>query len=97
MLGRASCDGANPSTAPSPRAAFSQYRPTSPPAFGQPYVAVKNDITERVLSHVVPSMASYARVLQAYVYRRSFPSELYAPSRRCLEEAVIRDPAYAEA
>ncbi len=64
---------------------------------GQPYGAVKSDVTKRVLSHAVPSMASYACVLQAYIYRRSFPPELYAPTRACLEQAVKRDPAYADA
>ncbi|WP_424753263.1 hypothetical protein [Methylobacterium sp.] len=64
---------------------------------GQPYGAVKSDITQRVLSHAVPSMASYACVLQAYIYRRSFPAELYAPTRACLERAVKDDPGYADA
>lgn len=63
---------------------------------GQPYGVVKSDITRRVLSHAIPSMASYACVLQAYIYRRSFPDDLYAPTRRCLEEAVKRDPSYAD-
>lgn len=64
---------------------------------GQPYGVVKSDITRRVLSHAIPSMASYACVLQAYIYRRSFPDNLYAPTRKCLEEAVVRDPSYADA
>jgi TolB-like protein len=64
---------------------------------GQPYGVVKGDITRRVLTSEVPSMASYACVLQAYVYRRGFPTELYAPTRACLEEAVARDPSYADA
>ncbi|TPE47727.1 hypothetical protein [Amaricoccus solimangrovi] len=66
-------------------------------ALGQPYGAVKGDVTARVLSGAVPSMASYACVLRAHIYRRSFPPELYAPTRACLEEAVRRDPSYAEA
>jgi TolB-like protein len=66
-------------------------------ALGQPYGVVKSDVTRRVLSHAIPSMASYACVLQAYIYRRSFPEDLYAPTRRCLEEAVRRDPLYADA
>lgn len=42
-------------------------------------------------------MASYAGVLQAYVYHRSFPPALYGPTRACLEAVVKSDPSYADA
>ena len=46
---------------------------------------------------VEPSMASYACVLRAYTYRRTFRDELRRPVLACLEAAVERDPDYAEA
>ncbi len=41
-------------------------------------------------------MASYACVLRAYTYRRTFRDELRQPVLACLEAAVRRDPDYAE-
>jgi TolB-like protein len=64
---------------------------------GQPYGVVKNDLTERTSSAANPSMSSYACVLRAYAYRRSFQADLHAPLLACLEAAVERDPDYAEA
>jgi TolB-like protein len=66
-------------------------------ALGQPYGVVKNDVTARVLSGSAATMPSYACVLRAYAYRRSFATELYAPVRACLEAAVARDPGYSDA
>ena len=34
---------------------------------------------------------------RAFAYRRTFAKELYPPVRACLEEAVRRDPGYADA
>ena len=64
---------------------------------GQPYGIVKNDLTERASGAANPSMSSYACVLRAYAYRRSFQAELYTPVLACLEAAVRHDPDYAEA
>ena len=43
-----------------------------------------------------PSMTSYACVLRANTYRRTFRDELRQPVLACLEAAVARDPDYAE-
>lgn len=64
---------------------------------GQPYGILKNDLAERASGAANPSMSSYACVLRAYAYRRSFQAELYAPALACVEAAVRRDPDYAEA
>ena len=50
----------------------------------------------RLSGGVEPSMASYACVLRAYTYRRTFRDELRQPVLACLEAAVERDPDYAE-
>ena len=42
-------------------------------------------------------MPSYACVLRAYTYRRTFRDELRQPVLACLDAAVQRDPDYAEA
>ena len=44
-----------------------------------------------------PSMPSYACILRAYEYRRTFEDALHAPAMACLKEAVLRDPEYADA
>jgi tetratricopeptide (TPR) repeat protein len=42
-------------------------------------------------------MASYACVLSANEYRRTFEDVLFAPALACLTNAVTKDPLYAEA
>jgi TolB-like protein/Tfp pilus assembly protein PilF len=42
-------------------------------------------------------MRSFACVMRAYTYRHANRRDLYAPVRTCLDEAVARDPDYAEA
>ncbi len=42
-------------------------------------------------------MASFSCVMDAYTYRYTNRSDLYAPARACLEATVLRDPSYAEA
>ena len=64
---------------------------------GQPYGVVKSDVTDRVLNGSAVSAPSYACVLRAYAYRRSFATALYQPARTCLEAAVARDPGYPDA
>ena len=62
---------------------------------GQPYGVLSGKEAGRLSG--APSMPSYACVLRAYHYRRSFSDELYGPARACLEVAVARDPGYADA
>jgi TolB-like protein/Tfp pilus assembly protein PilF len=64
---------------------------------GEPYGAMTDAAANRLLGADVPSMASYACVLEAYVYRRTFGADLYAPALACLRAAVRRDPGYAQA
>jgi TolB-like protein len=64
---------------------------------GQPYGVIHSDMTDRLAQSAIPSMPSYDCVLQAFAYRRSFLSELYAPTLACLEAAVQRDPDFADA
>lgn len=64
---------------------------------GQPYGIVNTDVGARHNSSNVAHMQSYACVLRAYHYRRSFSRDEVAPIRSCLEEAVRRDPAYGDA
>lgn len=66
-------------------------------AIGQTYGPLHEAVLQRVQKSVDPSMRSYRCVLEAHRYRRTFVEELYAPTRRCLEDAVTRDPDYAQA
>ncbi|MGO4440684.1 tetratricopeptide repeat protein [Rhizobium sp. RAF56] len=63
---------------------------------GQSYGIVNNDAASRLLDKAAaPSMPTYACILRAYAYRRTFGSELYPPVRTCIEDSVRRDPSYA--
>ena len=64
---------------------------------GQPYGVVANDLATRLATPAVSSMQSYVCVLRAYGYRRGFSPEELDPVLGCLEEAVQREPQYAEA
>ncbi len=66
-------------------------------ALGQPYGIIRSDVTIGLPEDFNPSMSSYECVLRAYSYRRSFVRALHAPTVDCLEQAVERDPKYAEA
>lgn len=63
---------------------------------GQPYGIVREMATNRIAKDAPRTMTAYGCVLQAYVYRRTFARELYAPVRGCLENAVRLDPRYAD-
>lgn len=65
-------------------------------AIGQPYGAMRTELAGRVTPTDV-AMSSYSCVLSAYTYRHRNRSALYEATRACLEEAVVRDPAYAAA
>ncbi len=64
---------------------------------GEPYGAVNEAVGRRMDRESAPSMPSYACILRAYEYRRSFEDALFAPAMACLEQAVLRDPDYADA
>ena len=63
---------------------------------GQPYGVLNTDMEARLATAVEPSMASYACVLRTYTYRRTFRDEFRQSVLACLNEAVQRDPEYAE-
>lgn len=64
---------------------------------GQPYGVVRNDILARVGTYVPTELESYYCVLRAYQHRRSLDERERGVVRACIEAAVRRDPAYAEA
>ncbi len=66
-------------------------------ALGEPFGVVNAATGRRLAAADAPSMASYACILQAYEYRRTFEDALFAPALGCLKDAVIRDPGYADA
>jgi TolB-like protein len=66
-------------------------------ALGEPFGAVNQAIGRRMASGDAPSMPSYACLLRAYEYRRTFEDALHAPAMACLKETVVRDPEYADA
>ena len=63
---------------------------------GQPYGVVNRDLTARLSSGTLPSMPSYACALRAHEYRREFRDEDRRSVLGCLQEAVRRDPGYAD-
>jgi tetratricopeptide (TPR) repeat protein len=58
---------------------------------------VNEAIGQRMITDSAPSMPSYACILRAYDYRRTFSKALFAPAMACLKQAVVRDPDYADA
>ena len=66
-------------------------------ALGEPYGAVNEAVGRRMAQDVFPSMPSYACILRAHEYRRTFEDALHAPAIACLKETVVRDPEYADA
>jgi tetratricopeptide (TPR) repeat protein len=63
---------------------------------GQSYGVVATDMAARLANGEGPSMTSYACVLKANTYRRTFRDELRRPALGCLEAAVVDEPDYAE-
>jgi TolB-like protein/tetratricopeptide (TPR) repeat protein len=64
---------------------------------GQPYGVVRTDMSSGSSTPAVSNMDSYACVLRAYGYRRTFLRAEFDPAMRCLEQAVQRDPGYSDA
>jgi tetratricopeptide (TPR) repeat protein len=63
---------------------------------GEPYGVLRNSFSVDS-SEGDAAMTSFSCVMQAYTYRYTNQSQNYPPVRACLEEAVTRDPEYAEA
>lgn len=55
------------------------------------------DLLRCAAGAVPASLDGYFCVQRAQAFRRSFAGAEFAPSRACLQEAVTRDPLYAEA
>jgi TolB-like protein/tetratricopeptide (TPR) repeat protein len=66
-------------------------------ALGQPYGVVRTAASITAEAETAAQMSSYACVLRAYAYRRSFKREEHDGVLPCLTQAVSRDPNYAEA
>ncbi len=64
---------------------------------GEPFGVVSSAMSWRLTQGDAPSMPSYACVLRAYDYRRTFEDTLFAPALACLKQAVVRDPDFADA
>ena len=63
----------------------------------QPYGVVYRDARNQLQRHPPKSLSAYECLLQAYAYRRRLAPEPHAVARSCLEEAVVREPDYADA
>ncbi|WP_116131807.1 hypothetical protein [Tropicimonas sp. IMCC34043] len=66
-------------------------------ALGQPYGVIRTTLARDLSDLPDPDLSGFACVLKAYDYRRTSKTELYRPTRDCLEAAVKADPEYAEA
>ena len=64
---------------------------------GESYGAVNEVIGQRMILDSAPSMPSYTCILRAFDFRRDFDDALFAPALACLQQAVMRDPDYADA
>ena len=63
----------------------------------QPYGVVYRDARDQLQRHHPDSLSAYECLLQAYAYRRRIAPGPHATARSCLEEAVVREPDYADA
>lgn len=66
-------------------------------ALGQPYGVIRKEESDRLQGEAAPSTSSYECVLRAFAYRRSFTAAGHKAVMTCLEQAVVRDPMYADA
>jgi tetratricopeptide (TPR) repeat protein len=66
-------------------------------ALGDPHGLLIVATADRLADKVAPSMESYACVLRAYGYRRTFEDALFAPAISCLKATVVKEPDYADA
>lgn len=64
---------------------------------GQPYGVIQTDLTDRLDAELAPSTPSFECVLRAYAYRRNFDRAMHPQLMACLQQAVQRDPRYADA
>lgn len=63
----------------------------------QAYGLISRDTRDQIAHGAPPSLFAYECVQRAFEYRRTFAAPLYADMRGCLEEAVKKDPGYADA
>lgn len=63
----------------------------------QPYGIINSDAAAQLAGAPPETLFAYDCVQRAFAYRRSFEKSAYPPVRACLEEAVERDPLYADA
>ena len=63
----------------------------------QVYGLINLDADRKLARDRPATLFAYDCVQRAFAYRRTFDSALYPAMRSCLEEAVQRDPAYADA
>jgi TolB-like protein/tetratricopeptide (TPR) repeat protein len=64
----------------------------------QPYGIIPTEVAQRIAdAGPEVEMDSFACVMRGYAYRFANRSDLYTRVRECLEDTVVRDPAYAEA
>jgi tetratricopeptide (TPR) repeat protein len=64
---------------------------------GQPYGIIRDAVAEHLRRDRPQTLFAYGCVLRAYAYRRTYSRDLYPGTRVCLEEAVAKDPGYADA
>jgi tetratricopeptide (TPR) repeat protein len=63
----------------------------------QPYDLIHEVTADSFRRGRPETLFAYDCVLRAFAYRRTEDPKLYGPARACLEEAVRRDPGYADA
>jgi TolB-like protein len=63
----------------------------------QPYGLIHEVTADSFRRGRPETLFAYECVLRAFAYRRTEDLELYGPARACLEDAVRRDPGYANA
>ncbi len=63
----------------------------------QPYGIINTDAAAQLGAATPETLFAYDCVQRAFAYRRSFAKAEYPAVRACLDEAVIRDPGYADA
>jgi adenylate cyclase len=66
-------------------------------ALAQPDGVVHRDMRSQLRREPPHDLGAYQCLLQAYAYRRDFRPATHASVRACLEQAVTRDPDYADA
>lgn len=66
-------------------------------ALAQPYGAIQTDRARDADGKLPETLDSYAAVSRFFSYWRTFDQEMIEPVRRGLEQAILREPEYADA